>query len=245
MSRNDMSATEFSAALFAEAPESIQTAWSECEKLRKAISKNNVMKKSISKRLRHNDREAERFREELATKISGEERLQLMELQYQVGKLELANMELEQHRIVHESLMKGKELTIQKLQLQVAVRDKIIQRQLQTLQAHGLDQSAVARGIALVEDAVLREIVVAPLSSKATVSPAPSRGAWMGEQSPKLLKEGNERTPKQPHTPIHDLSKPMGKGHADAHRFTVDYGERVADDDQGTLSPMDSDTSFT
>ena len=38
-----------------------------------------------------------------------------MELQYQVGRLELENMELEQHRIVHESVLKGKDLTIQKL----------------------------------------------------------------------------------------------------------------------------------
>ena len=38
-------------------------------------------------------------------------------------------MELEQHRIVHESIVKGKDLTIQKLMLQLAVKDKIISRQ--------------------------------------------------------------------------------------------------------------------
>ena len=37
----------------------------------------------------------------------------------QVGRLELENMELEQHRIVHESILKGKDLAIQKLRLQV------------------------------------------------------------------------------------------------------------------------------
>lgn len=42
-----------------------------------------------------------------------------MKLQYRIGKLELDNMELEQSRIVHESAMRGKDLTIQKLQLQV------------------------------------------------------------------------------------------------------------------------------
>jgi hypothetical protein len=39
--------------------------------------------------------------------------------QYRIGRLELENMELEQSRIVHESMMKGKDLTIQKLLLQV------------------------------------------------------------------------------------------------------------------------------
>lgn len=46
-----------------------------------------------------------------------------MKLQYRIGKLELDNMELEQSRIVHESAMRGKDLTIEKLQLQV--RDRI------------------------------------------------------------------------------------------------------------------------
>jgi hypothetical protein len=72
----------------------------------------------------------------------------------QVGRLELENMELEQHRIVHESIMKGKELAIQKLRyaynnsynikcnctgrLQLAMKDKIIKRQRAVLQEHGL-----------------------------------------------------------------------------------------------------------
>lgn len=54
-----------------------------------------------------------------ATQITGEDRHQLMKLQYRIGKLELDNMELEQSHIVHDSAMRGKDLTIQKLQLQV------------------------------------------------------------------------------------------------------------------------------
>lgn len=54
-----------------------------------------------------------------ARQITGEDRDQLMKLQYRIGKLEVDNMELEQSRIVHESAMRGKDLTIQKLQLQV------------------------------------------------------------------------------------------------------------------------------
>lgn len=43
-------------------------------------------------------------------------------VQYRIGRLELENMELEQSRIVHESMMKGKDLTIQKVLLQVGAR---------------------------------------------------------------------------------------------------------------------------
>ena len=56
-----------------------------------------------------------------------------------MGRLELENMELEQHRIVHESIVKGKDLTIQKLMLQLAVRDKLIQRQQTILVNNDLD----------------------------------------------------------------------------------------------------------
>ena len=54
------------------------------------------------------------IRDEL-DKDNRKNRRELMELQYQVGRLELENMELEQHCIVHEAVLKGKDLTIQKL----------------------------------------------------------------------------------------------------------------------------------
>ena len=57
-----------------------------------------------------------------------------------MGRLELENMELEQHRIVHESILKGKDLEIQKLKLQLAVRDKLINRQQNVLIENNLDQ---------------------------------------------------------------------------------------------------------
>lgn len=101
--------------------------------------KNNGMKKNIAKRLRHNEKEAEKFRDELGDQITSEDRRELMELQYQVGRLELENMELEQHRIVHESILKGKDLEIQKLKLQLAVRDKLIARQQNVLLENNLD----------------------------------------------------------------------------------------------------------
>jgi hypothetical protein len=88
-------------------------AYLECEQLKKAIVKNNGVRKNISKRLRANEKEAESLRQELDEKITGEDRKELMELQYQVGRLELENMELEQHRIVHESILKGKALCLE------------------------------------------------------------------------------------------------------------------------------------
>ena len=146
---------ELSAKILAEAPTDIASAWRECEQIRKAVLKNNGMKRSIAKRLRHNEREAERVRDELGDKITGEDRRELMELQYQVGRLELENMELEQHRIVHESILKGKDLVIQKLKLQLAVKEKLIQRQTNVLRTHGLEAEVGYQSLAMFEDTLL------------------------------------------------------------------------------------------
>ena len=78
---------DFSTHLLASAGQDIREAWLECEQLRKAIIKNNSMKKNIAKRLRQNEREAENNHKELNEKITGEDRRELMELQYQVGLL--------------------------------------------------------------------------------------------------------------------------------------------------------------
>eukprot|EP00903_Cladosiphon_okamuranus_P015604 g14408.t1 len=123
-------------------PPEVRVAWKECEQLCSAISKNNETKRKINRRLRNNSRQAERFKADLDGKITGEDRNQLMKLQYRIGKLELDNMELEQSRIVHESAMRGKDLTIQKLQLQLAVRDRTIALQQSVLSEHGLDNDA-------------------------------------------------------------------------------------------------------
>ena len=81
-----------------------------------------------------------------------------MELQYQVGRLELENMELEQHRIVHESILKGKDLIIQKLQLQLAVRDKLINRQQAVLVENGLDGRVGYSQLALMEQTIMGDV---------------------------------------------------------------------------------------
>ena len=137
-------------------------AHTEVEQLRKAITKNNQVKKNIAKRLRANEKEADLVRQELEEKITGEDRRELMELQYQVGRLELENMELEQHRIVHESILKGKDLTIQKLKLQLALRDKIISRQQELLTEYGCAVTE-DKHLSLVDTVLLNDTAV-PIS---------------------------------------------------------------------------------
>jgi hypothetical protein len=169
------SRADFSAEVVTNAPPDIKEAWGECEQLRKAIMKNNGMKKNIAKRLRHNEREAEKFRDEMSHKVTGEDRRELMELQYQVGRLELENMELEQHRIVHESILKGKDLVIQKLKLQLAVRDKIITRQQNILKEHDLDHKVGYQQLQLMEQTLMGD------SEFSSTGPPPSPPRNMAE----------------------------------------------------------------
>lgn len=155
LKKGDTTKADFAAYIMANGTGDVMEAWQECEQLRKAIIKNNGMKKNIAKRLRHNEKEAEKFREELSDNVTSEDRRELMALQYQVGRLELENMELEQHRIVHESILKGKDLVIQKLKLQLAVRDKLINRQQTVLKEHNLDQKVGYEQLALMEETLM------------------------------------------------------------------------------------------
>jgi hypothetical protein len=161
----------FAEEIAMSAPSLIKEAYTECEQIRKAISKNNGMKKNIAKRLRLNEKEAESFRDELSNKITGEDRLELMELQYQVGRLELENMELEQHRIVHESIVKGKDLVIQKLRLQLAVKDKLISHQQRVLVENGLQHKIGQSQMLMLEQTIMGD---AELSST-MAPPSPPR----------------------------------------------------------------------
>jgi hypothetical protein len=166
----DTTKADFTAYIVSNGSSEVIEAWQECEQLRKAIIKNNGMKKNIAKRLRYNEREAEKFREDLSRNVTSEDRKELMALQYQVGRLELENMELEQHRIVHESILKGKDLTIQKLKLQLAVRDKIITRQQMVLKEHNLDNKVGYEQLALME-----ETLMAMNDSENMAPPSPPR----------------------------------------------------------------------
>ncbi len=221
----DTSNADFAADLIANGTSEIKEAWQECEQLRKAILKNNGMKKSIAKRLRHNEREAEKFRDELSTKITGEDRRELMELQYQVGRLELENMELEQHRIVHESILKGKDLVIQKLKLQLAVRDKLINRQQTVLKEHSLDDKVGYSQLALMEQTLMGDT---DLTS--TAPPSPPRNlnnAKRGDYGSGSKLRGNA-----PVVPMLDIN----------HIFNSELNESI---DSGYTMPDIKDVSLT
>eukprot|EP01042_Synura_sphagnicola_P006219 gene6219-7949_t len=168
--------TDFATSVAQHAPPEIKEAWQECEQLRRANQKNVGVKKNISKRLRQNERDAEKFREELNGKITGQDRREFMELQYQVGRLELENMELEQHRIVHDAVLKGKDLTIQKLMLQLAVKDKLLQRQNNVLKEHGLEANVGYKQIAMMEQSLITgDSSVGDQTTIGMVPPSPLR----------------------------------------------------------------------
>ena len=187
-SAEGLTKADFAADIINNGTPEIVEAWQECEQLRKAIMKNNGMKKNIAKRLRLNEKEAENFRDELGDKITGEDRRELMELQYQVGRLELENMELEQHRIVHESILKGKDLEIQKLKLQLAVRDKLINRQQNILLENNLDGKVGYHQLALMEQTLMGDSDFA----KAMVPPSPPRNmSEMAFAGPLVVAKGH------------------------------------------------------
>ena len=190
--QNDLEGEDLGAHIIAKAPSDVGNAWRECGQLRKAVMKNNSMKRSIAKRLRHNEREAERVRDELGGKITGEDRRELMELQYQVGRLELENMELEQHRIVHESILKGKDLVIQKLKLQLAVKDKIVQRQQAVLSKHNLEGEVGYSALAVFEQSVsgLGDIEGSPQGSSSSNTSNMNMNAKLGTHTANAARGG-------------------------------------------------------
>lgn len=147
------------AALMEKSPADVRAAYHECEQLRKAIDKNHATKKSISKRLRENERQAEQFHKDLREnrRVTGEERRELLELMYRIGNLELGNMQLEQAQVIHDSVVKGKDLTIQKLQLQVLMRDKVIAKQKEVLKSHSIDCNVGNIGLLLMEDRAISQ----------------------------------------------------------------------------------------
>lgn len=156
--------------LLRAAPENVKTAWSECEQLRLSIEKNVGIKRSIAKRLRENERQAEEFQSSGMGNVTGEDRQELLGLQYKIGKLELENMELEQSQFIHKSIMKGKDLTIQKLQLQLTMKDRLIEQQRAVLVEHGLgDRVSGYSGVLLMDHKQLAQVIPFCLPSCSTL----------------------------------------------------------------------------
>ena len=147
------------ARLVADAPQNVAAAYGECEQLRKAIEKNSHTKNATKKRLRENEKAATTFHAELRNnrRVTSDERRELLELMYRIGNLELGNMQLEQAQVIHNSVIKGKDLTIQKLQLQLLMRDKVIAQQRELLRANDLDHDVGHVGLQLMEQRAMSQ----------------------------------------------------------------------------------------
>ncbi|KAH8095176.1 hypothetical protein JL720_2454 [Aureococcus anophagefferens] len=147
------------------------------DRLRKAIEKNGRTKGETKKRLRENEKGAERFHAELRNdrRVTSDERRELLELMYRavyrIGNLELGNMQLEQAQVIHSSVVKGKDLTIQKLQLQLLMRDKVIAQQRDILKANDLDSDVGHVGLQLMEQRAMSQ----NFDTLRSTTPAPHR----------------------------------------------------------------------
>ncbi|RQM21031.1 hypothetical protein B5M09_000180 [Aphanomyces astaci] len=89
--------------------------------------------------------------------ITNDEKRELLLMEYRIGKLELENMELEQTRTVQETISRGKDLTVEKLKLQLRLRDKIIQKQQAILDKHDIGHEVRFGILDTLEDATLTD----------------------------------------------------------------------------------------
>ncbi|KAJ1450013.1 P-loop containing nucleoside triphosphate hydrolase protein [Pelagophyceae sp. CCMP2097] len=146
-------------ALISNSPADVQAAYGDVEQLRHAIDKNKSTKRRTTQRLRDNERGAEQCHADLRTdrRVTGEERRELLELMYKIGNLELGNMQLEQSQVIHDAVVRGKDLTIQKLQLQLAMRDKVIQKQRDLLKSHDISEQIGSVGLLLMADRTMAQ----------------------------------------------------------------------------------------
>lgn len=83
------------------------------------VRKNNLIKEDLERRLTDVEEKSRRLREVLPSRITTEDRRALMEQEFSIQLLQLENMELEHTGMMHERVVKDKELQIRKLLLQV------------------------------------------------------------------------------------------------------------------------------
>lgn len=133
----------------------IQESKKKIRRLKQIINQNLDLKKQLSFRLSVNEREIEKCRQRVVNDLNSEERRELMQMEYRIGKLELDKMELEQARNIHDSLMRGKDLSIEKLQLEIQIRNKIIKQQQHVLQENDLNEAVNYGILNNLEDASL------------------------------------------------------------------------------------------
>ncbi|KAF0696810.1 Aste57867_12472 [Aphanomyces stellatus] len=129
----------------------------EIARLQDEIKDLSTEKSELTRKLRQTERAAEEFRAALEHTITSDEKRELLLMEYRIGKLELENMELEQTRTVHETLSRGKDLTLEKLKLQLRLRDKIIQKQQAILDKHDLGHEVRYGILDTLEDATLTD----------------------------------------------------------------------------------------
>ncbi|KAF0740859.1 hypothetical protein Ae201684_003749 [Aphanomyces euteiches] len=148
----------------------------EISRLQDEIKELSADKSELTRKLRQTERAAEEFRAALEHTITSDEKRELLLMEYRIGKLELDNMELEQTRTVQETLSRGKDLTVEKLKLQLRLRDKIIQKQQAILDQHDLGHEVRYGILDTLEDATLTDgFDTLRLSMERISSPCPTQ----------------------------------------------------------------------
>ena len=157
----------------------VATLRSEREQLRRATVNNESLKGKLEKRFRDNQRQANALRTQMQTRITGSERRELMELEYRVGMLELENMEVERHKILHRSSIAHRDSVIQKLLEQLQLRDLVIEEQSAALRGAGVRKHVqdLAHYSSLEPLSVLRALP----SQKPPTTPAGKASVWRSD----------------------------------------------------------------
>gem|GEM_PF-1941392 len=128
-------------------PPGVKSARIESQQLVRANAKNTQLKQDIERRLAANENSSAALRHQMQTRITSDERRELMELEYRIGMLELENMELERSRMLHRSSMAHKDMLIKRLLEQLTVRDEIIDTQKNLLEENGVGVSTMDRAL--------------------------------------------------------------------------------------------------
>jgi len=135
--------TEKTKLKVATEPSNVREARIESQQLQRANMKNSQLKADIERRLEENEKASAALRTKMETRITTEERRELMELEYRIGMLELENMELERTRMLHRCSMQYKDMLIKRLLDQLQVRDDIIEEQRKLLFDNGVGDKTV------------------------------------------------------------------------------------------------------
>jgi hypothetical protein len=117
----------------------------ECRGLYKAIEKNHLKKRHLMKDLRKQEKKASEARKKMIDEFNSAQQevdQHLIDAEYQVGNLELEVMELEHAQAAHEGVVRHRDLTIQKMTIQMQIRDKVIGKLCAVLAGHGLGAEA-------------------------------------------------------------------------------------------------------